>query len=365
MELYDIKISLNNYEQKLKELDLSLDLNSLKEKMRELNSIQERDDFWSDNNKATKIIKEYNRISKLINDYDSLYKEVLDLASLVEDLTKNPDPELQILLEEGFKNFKKAYDDYSIIVLLKEDYDNSNAILEIHPGAGGTESMDWANMLYRMYSRYANDHNYKIEILDYQDGIEAGIKSCTILIKGPLAYGYLKSESGVHRLVRISPFDSSKRRHTSFASVQVIPEFNNEIDIIIDDKDLEITTMRSSGAGGQNVNKVDSAVRIKHLPSGIVVSSQTERSQLINKENCLNMLKSKLYQLEIEKRNAELSKLKGENKAIEWGSQIRSYVFCPYTLVKDHRTNYEETNVNKVIDGGLDEFIFAYLKSQI
>ena len=220
-------------------------------------------------------------------------------------------------------------------------------------------------MLYRMYQRYAQKNGYSFEVLDYQDGDEAGMKSCSVLIKGDLAYGYLKGESGVHRLVRISPFDASGRRHTSFASVEITPEFNNEIEITIDEKDLEIDTMRSSGAGGQHINKTDSAVRIRHIPTGIVVFSQSERSQIMNRERCMAVLKSKLYQKAIEEREAEKRALKGDQKKIEWGSQIRSYVFCPYTLVKDHRTGYEEGNINKVMDGDINEFLFAYLKSQI
>lgn len=259
----------------------------------------------------------------------------------------------------------KDFEDFEMSVLLSNDYDHSNAILEIHPGAGGTESQDWADMLFRMYQRYCQKNGYGFEVVDYQDGDEAGLKSCSVLIKGDMAYGYLKGESGVHRLVRISPFDSNARRHTSFASVEISPEFNDQIDIVIEEKDLEVDTMRSSGAGGQHINKTDSAVRIKHIPTGIVVFSQTERSQIMNRERCMTVLKAKLYQRAIEERENEKRALKGDQKKIEWGSQIRSYVFCPYTLVKDHRTNYEEGNITKVMDGDISEFLFAYLKSQI
>ena len=220
-------------------------------------------------------------------------------------------------------------------------------------------------MLFRMYQRYAQNNNYKFEVIDYQEADEAGIKSCTVAIKGDMAYGYLKGESGVHRLVRISPFDASSRRHTSFASVEVLPEFNDEIDIEIKEEDLEVETMRSSGAGGQHINKTDSAVRMKHIPTGLVAFSQSERSQILNRERCLSVLKAKLYQKAIEDRENEKRALKGEQKKIEWGSQIRSYVFCPYTMVKDHRTNYEEGNIDKVMDGQINNFLFAYLKSQI
>lgn len=283
----------------------------------------------------------------------------------MDELTKNYDAELFELLNEEFPQVNNDFEQFEIQVLLSNDYDHSNAILEIHPGAGGTESQDWAAMLFRMYQRYAQKNGYGFEVLDYQDGDEAGLKSCSVLIKGDLAYGYLKGESGVHRLVRISPFDSAGRRHTSFASVEVSPEFNDEIDIVIEEKDLEIDTMRSSGAGGQHINKTDSAVRIKHLPTGIVVFSQSERSQIMNRERCMNVLKAKLYQRAIEEQENKKRALKGDQKKIEWGSQIRSYVFCPYTLVKDHRTNVEEGNIAKVMDGDISNFLFSYLKAQI
>ena len=302
---------------------------------------------------------------ELISSYEKSLNELSDMDESLNELNKNYDQELFDLLNEEYVDVNKHFEEFEMSVLLSNDYDHANAILEIHPGAGGTESQDWASMLFRMYQRYAQKNGYSFEVVDYQDGDEAGIKSCSVLIKGDKAYGYLKGESGVHRLVRISPFDSNARRHTSFASVEVTPEFNDEIDIVIDEKDLEIDTMRSSGAGGQHINKTDSAVRIKHIPTGIVVFSQSERSQIMNRERCMTVLKSKLYQRAIEEREKEKLALKGEQKKIEWGSQIRSYVFCPYTLVKDHRTNYEEGNINKVMDGDISEFLFAYLKSQI
>ena len=251
---------------------------------------------------------------------------------------------------------------FELLVLLNQEYDDANAILEIHPGAGGTESQDWAEMLYRMYVRYAERHNYAIEVLDYQVAEEAGIKSVSFVIRGDHAYGYLKSEKGVHRLVRISPFDASGRRHTSFASVDVIPELNEDNSIAIDDKDLRIDTYRSSGAGGQHINKTDSAVRITHIPSGIVVSCQSQRSQIQNREHAMLALKAKLYQKECEDQKAQLKEIRGEQKSIKWGSQIRSYVFMPYLLVKDHRTNYESSAVNAIMDGEIDDFIYAFLK---
>ena len=269
------------------------------------------------------------------------------------------------MLNDEYIDINKDFEDFEINVLLSNDYDHSNAILEIHPGAGGTESQDWAEMLFRMYQRYAQNNKFGFEVLSYEEANDAGIKSCTVAIKGDKAYGYLKGESGVHRLVRISPFDAAGRRHTSFASVDVIPEFNNEIEIEIKDEDLEVDTMRSSGAGGQHINKTDSAVRMKHIPTGLMAFSQSERSQILNREKCLSILKAKLYQKAIEDLENQKRALKGEQKKIEWGSQIRSYVFCPYTMVKDHRTNYEEGNIAKVMDGDIDNFLFEYLKAQI
>lgn len=283
----------------------------------------------------------------------------------IDELTKNYDEELLELVNEEYEEISKNFEEFEIKVLLSNDYDHSNAIVEIHPGAGGTESQDWAMMLYRMYQRYAQSNGYGFEVLEYEEAIDAGIKSASFMIKGNLAYGYLKGESGVHRLVRISPFDASGRRHTSFASVEVLPEFNNEIEIELKDEDLEVDTMRSSGAGGQHINKTDSAVRMKHIPTGLTAFCQTERSQILNREKCINILKSKLYQKAIEDRENEKRALKGDQKKIEWGSQIRSYVFCPYTMVKDHRTNYEEGNVDKVMNGEINNFLFAYLKNQI
>lgn len=302
---------------------------------------------------------------ELISKYEQSLNELNEMDESLNELNKNYDQELFDLLNEEYTEVNSHFEEFEMSVLLSNDYDHANAILEIHPGAGGTESQDWALMLFRMYQRYAQKNGFSFEVVDYQDGDEAGIKSCSVLIKGDKAYGYLKGESGVHRLVRISPFDANARRHTSFASVEVTPEFNDEIDIVIEEKDLEVDTMRSSGAGGQHINKTDSAVRIKHIPTGIVVFSQTERSQIMNRERCMTVLKSKLYQRAIEEREKEKMALKGDQKKIEWGSQIRSYVFCPYTLVKDHRTNYEEGNINKVMDGDISEFLFAYLKSQI
>ncbi len=330
-----------------------------------MEQIQSSADFWNNQKQAQSVIKEYNTIKNLKDKYFNNEKSIKSLLNEVEELNKNYDAELFDLVNEEFLEVNKNFEEYEINVLLSNDYDHSNAILEIHPGAGGTESQDWAEMLFRMYQRYAQKNSYGFEVLSYEEADEAGIKSCTVLIKGDMAYGYLKGESGVHRLVRISPFDAAGRRHTSFASVEILPEFNNEIDIEIKDEDLEIDTMRSSGAGGQHINKTDSAVRMKHIPTGLMAFSQSERSQILNREKCLSILKSKLYQKAIEDRENEKRKLKGEQKKIEWGSQIRSYVFCPYTMVKDHRTNYEEGNVDKIMDGEINNFLFEYLKAQI
>ncbi|MBQ0035734.1 MAG: peptide chain release factor 2 [Firmicutes bacterium] len=365
MEIFEMKQGLNTSLKKLKDLGDSLDLASIDKRIEELEQQQTDTNFWSDQKRAQNIIKEYNTKKDLKSKYFSNEKNITSLLEELDELSKNYDQELFDLLNDEYLEASKCFEDFEMKVLLSNDYDHSNAIIEIHPGAGGTESQDWANMLFRMYQRYAQSNGYGFEVIDYEEAIDAGIKSCSVLVKGDLAYGYLKGESGVHRLVRISPFDASGRRHTSFASVEVLPEFNDEIDIEIKDEDLEVDTMRSSGAGGQHINKTDSAVRMKHIPTGLMAFSQSERSQILNREKCLQVLKSKLYQRAIEERENAKRALKGEQKKIEWGSQIRSYVFCPYTMVKDHRTNYEEGNVAKVMDGEINNFLFEYLKAQI
>ena len=279
-------------------------------------------------------------------------------------MKEEPDADFQLSAESSIQEFKKDVNAFENELYLSGPYDHNNAIIVFHPGAGGTEAHDWSSMLLRMYQRFADKHKFKVDVLDILEGEEAGIKSATILIKGKDAFGMLKSERGVHRLVRISPFDASGSRHTSFASVNVMPEFNNEIKIDIKDSDLTVETYRSQGAGGQNVNKTESAVRIIHKPSGIVVTCQVERSQIQNREIAMNLLKSRLFQKMEQERLENLRKINGVKKDIEWGSQIRSYVFCPYTLVKDHRTDYSETEVAAVMDGNLDGFIQAYLQKE-
>ena len=327
--------------------------------------MQQSADFWNDQKKARTVIQEFNMDKELISKYEQSLSELEDMDESLNELNKNYDQELFDLLNDEYEEVNSHFEEFEMSVLLSNDYDHANAILEIHPGAGGTESQDWASMLYRMYQRYAAKNGYSFEVVDYQDGDEAGIKSCSVVIKGDKAYGYLKGESGVHRLVRISPFDAGARRHTSFASVEVTPEFNDEIDITIDEKDLEIDTMRSSGAGGQHINKTESAVRITHIPTGVVVSCQTERSQIQNRETAMKMLKSKLFAIKEREHLDKIEAIKGDMKEIAWGSQIRSYVFHPYSMVKDHRTDYEVGNVQAVMDGEIDGFINAYLNSKV
>lgn len=322
-------------------------------------------EFWNDQNGAQAIINESNGIKAVVNEYKELVDTQENLEMTLELLREEPDTELQEELGKELTEFQSKMEDFELQMLLSEPYDKNNAILELHPGAGGTESQDWGSMLLRMYTRWAEKRGFKVTTIDYLPGDEAGIKSVTLQISGHNAYGYLKAEKGVHRLVRISPFDSSGRRHTSFVSCDVMPEFNDEIEIDIRTEDLKVDTYRATGAGGQHINTTDSAVRITHLPTGVVVQCQSERSQIKNRDAAMKMLKSKLYQLEIEKQQAQLDEIRGEQKEIGWGSQIRSYVFHPYSMVKDHRTSAETGNVGAVMDGDLDVFITAYLRSKI
>lgn len=340
----------------------------LAQKESEIKKLDEQmlgENFWSDQKSAQATIRKRNALKDIIDSYASLHEELVSLNETADELKASFDEELMMLAQEEYEEVDKTFEQFEMKVLLSHEYDNSNAILEIHPGAGGTESCDWAGMLYRMYTRYAEKHGYKVTVLDYLPGEEAGIKSVTFLVEGEKAYGYLKSEKGVHRLVRISPFDSGARRHTSFASLDVMPQFNEEIEIEIKPEDLIIETKRASGAGGQHINKTDSAIRMVHKPTGIVATCQSGRSQIQNREEALRILKSRLYQREIEEQEKKIAALKGEQAANEWGSQIRNYVLHPYSLIKDVRTGCETSQVQNVLDGDLDEFIFAYLKSQI
>lgn len=322
-------------------------------------------DFWDDNERAQKLIAELNAVKSVVDQYGKLNAELEDLETMLELAEEEGDESLEAEVADGIQALARRLDDFELQLLLNQPYDRLNAILELHPGAGGTESQDWGQMLYRMYTRWAEHRGFKVELLDYQPGDEAGIKSVAMLIKGHNAYGYLKAEKGVHRLVRISPFDSSGRRHTSFVSCDVVPEIDDDIEIEIRPEDLRIDTYRASGAGGQHVNKTESAIRITHIPTGIIVSCQSERSQIQNRERAMKMLRSKLYELKIEEQRKELAEIRGEQTDIAWGNQIRSYVFHPYSMVKDHRTQHETGNVDAVMDGEIDDFINAYLRSQI
>ncbi|MCD7035968.1 peptide chain release factor 2 [Metabacillus sp. GX 13764] len=365
MDLVEIRQELDKTAKKLADFRGLFDLDVKETRIRELDEQMSMPSFWDDQNAAQTVINESNALKEQVNGYHELSENQENLQMTHDLLREEPDEELQEELVSELKEFTKTLSDFELQLLLSEPYDKNNAILELHPGAGGTESQDWGSMLLRMYTRWAEKKGFKVDTLDYLPGDEAGIKSVTLLIKGHNAYGYLKAEKGVHRLVRISPFDSSGRRHTSFVSCEIMPEFNDEIEIDIRTEDLKIDTYRASGAGGQHINTTDSAVRITHIPTNVVVSCQTERSQIKNREHAMKMLKAKLYQKKIEEQEAQLAEIRGEQKDIGWGSQIRSYVFHPYSLVKDHRTNTEVGNTQSVMDGELDTFINSYLRSKL
>ena len=341
------------------------DVSSKELKIDELTERMNDPDLWNDRGNAERIIDECNDLKKRVAKVKQLKSNIDGNLEILDLMSSNIDEEMVSIIEKELPEIEKSLSDFTLEMMLNDPYDKNDALLEIHAGAGGTESCDWANMLMRMYLRWSDLRGYKYEIIDTQNGEEAGIKSTTILIKGFDAFGYLKSEKGVHRLVRISPFDANKRRHTSFASVEVIPQIDNNINVDIKEMDIKVDVYRSSGAGGQGVNTTDSAVRITHLPTGIVVTCQNERSQIKNREQALRVLKSKIYQLEINRIDKSLSDLKGEHMGIDFGSQIRSYVMHPYMMVKDHRTDAETSNVLKVLDGDIDLFIESYLKGSI
>ncbi len=344
----------------------SIKIDKLGEDIASLEAATAEAGFWNDAENSRKVLSELKRKKATYTEYCDLKKAFSDLREMIDLALEADDEELADELIPELTELEKQYDAQRIAVMLSGEYDANNAILSIHPGAGGTEAQDWAEMLYRMYCRFAERSKFKVKVLDYLDGDEAGIKAVSVLISGENAYGLLKSESGVHRLVRVSPFDASGRRHTSFASVEVMPEFTDDLkNIEIRDEDIKVEAHRSSGAGGQHINKTDSAIRITHLPTGIVVGCQTERSQVQNKETAMRMLKSKLLEIKEREHLEKVEDIQGVKMNIEWGSQIRSYVFMPYTLVKDNRTGYETGNISAVMDGDLEGFIDAYLRSLV
>jgi peptide chain release factor 2 len=356
---FELKQKIDEVKKKYEDILQVFHPEEKEKELKDLENIMGQSDFWNDQKRAKEISRKAQRIRKIIEDMKEIEEKFGDLEAGIE--LSEEDPSMMEMVNELVEEIEKRVRNFELELLLNGKFDENNAYLTIHPGAGGTESQDWASMLLRMYMRWAERKGFNVELVDYQPGDEAGIKSATLYIKGEFAYGYLKYEKGVHRLVRISPFDANKRRHTSFASVNVIPEIEDDIDIEINPDDLKIDTYRASGAGGQYVNKTESAIRITHIPTGIVVTCQTERSQLQNKETALKVLKARLYQLELEKRQKEIQEIQGELKDISWGNQIRSYVFQPYTMVKDHRTNVETGNIEAVMDGDIDIFIEAEL----
>ena len=361
--LEEAKHTLNNFRADIEELGSALRIDDLRNEAEELEKKTLEPDFWNDQSNSGKILRQVKQIKDKIEAYEKLVEKLEDTVTLAELAIEENDESLTDEVLSEVAAIQAEEEKQRIEILLSGEYDKNNAIISFHPGAGGTEAQDWAQMLYRMYTRWGEKHGYNVKLLDWLDGEEAGLKSATIMIEGINAYGYLKSENGVHRLVRVSPFDSSGRRHTSFASVEVMPEFEDDNTIELRDEDLEITAHRSSGAGGQHVNKTDSAIRITHIPTGIVVGCQTERSQLQNKETALKMLKSKLMEIKQREKLEKIDDIKGVKTNIEWGAQIRSYVFMPYTLAKDTRTGYEDGNIQAVMDGDIDGFINAYLKN--
>ena len=362
IELEDNSRLLNNLKDKIKLIEDSLKVPKLKEELSVLEKQSLEPDFWNDQENSSKVFAKIKNLKRKIESFEKYNGELKNLLEMNELLQIDYDKDLSNELINNTEKLEKSLETLEIETLLSGKFDSNNAIITLHPGAGGTESQDWAQMLYRMYGRWASFNGFELKELDFLPGDEAGIKSVTALITGENAYGYLKGEMGVHRLVRISPFDSGGRRHTSFASLEVLPEITDDIDIEINPADLRVDTYRASGAGGQHINKTDSAVRITHIPTNIVVACQSERSQQMNRETAMKMLKSKLLNLKEQEQKDKINELKGNQMDIAWGSQIRSYVFCPYTLVKDHRTGYEVGNVEAVMNGEINDFIQEYLK---
>ncbi|MCI9455731.1 MAG: peptide chain release factor 2 [Oscillospiraceae bacterium] len=363
LELEELRLFLLSLEEELKNLAEALGIQRLRRQLEELETRVSDPDFWNDTENSQKVLQQTGQVKGKISAYEelkTLYEDTLTMTELaIEEKEVSEYPELK----ESSDKISEMLEEQKLSTMLTGEYDAKNAILTFHAGAGGTEAQDWVQMLYRMYTRWAERHGFKLKLLDMLEGDEAGIKSASILLEGTNAYGYMKSEAGVHRLVRISPFDASGRRHTSFASVEVMPEIDNDLEVKIDDKDLRVDTYRSSGAGGQHINKTESAIRITHIPTGIVVACQNERSQIQNREVAMRMLRSKLVEIKEREHLEKIEDIKGVQKEIAWGSQIRSYVFMPYTLAKDHRTGFESGNIGAVMDGDIDGFINAYLKA--
>ena len=362
LEFEEYKVKLNNAKPGLEDLRGALKLESAQKEIEELEAASEREGFWNDVEKSQKVQKRLKTLKNKVENFQKLCAAWDDMYTICEMAIEENDDSMLEELESEYKQFSEKVEETRLGTLLTGEYDANNAILTFHAGAGGTEAQDWASMLYRMYNMWADRHGYKVRVMDYLDGDEAGIKSATIMIEGENAYGFLKSEHGIHRLVRVSPFDAAGRRHTSLAAVEFMPEISDDDnEIELRDEDIKMDVFRSSGAGGQKVNKTSSAVRLTHIPTGIVVSSQVERSHFQNLENCRNMLRARLAEIKEREHLEKISDIKGVQMKIEWGSQIRSYVFMPYQLVKDHRTNYENGNIDNVMNGDLDGFINAYL----
>ena len=359
----ELKVKLAEYGTAVKALEEALAIEASRKRVQELAHTMSRPGVYDEAELSKKVFDEVGDLRGKLNRFEKLQGLYDDAETMLEMLDEEYDPELIPEAEEAVNTVEKAVDELQLMTMLNGEYDHSNAILTFHAGTGGTEAQDWAEMLYRMYNRWAAAHGMTVEVLDYQDGDEAGLKSASMMVKGANAYGLLKSENGVHRLVRVSPFDANARRQTSFASLEVMPELDNTIQVDIRPEDIEMQVYRSSGAGGQHINKTSSAVRLIHKPTGIVVSCQTQRSQFQNRDYAMEMLKAKLYQIAQQQHMDKIEDIKGVQNEIAWGHQIRSYVFMPYTMVKDHRTNYETGNVDAVMDGDLDGFIFAYLKA--